>query len=172
MFDKLIDLIITFAKLFQFWRVLSPYQAGVRIRLGKYHSTLGPGWHWFAPFNIDSLIEDSVVTETIEIRPQSLTTKDGKQIVLSSVVTCHIEDVKTFLLDVEGRNAALKDATCGVISDFIMKRTWAELNDIQDIGNELAKAVRRKAKMYGVNVHTVQLADFTITRSFRLIDWK
>lgn len=172
MFDKLVDLLIEFIRLFQFWEVIEPYQAGVRLRLGKYRSTFNkPGLYWMIPFGVDRAMVESVVTETLHIRPQSLVTKDGKSIVVSSVITFHVEDVKTFLLEVEGRNAIIQDSAFGVISDFVMKHTWEELNAFPDVGNELAKAVRRKAKLYGANVHTVQLADFQICRSFRLIQW-
>lgn len=171
MFDKLVDLLIQFIKLFQFWEVLEPYQGGVRLRLGKFHTVLGPGLSWMIPLGVDKALTENVVTETLHIRPQSLTTRDGKQIVVSSIVTFHVDDIKVFLLEVEGRNDIIKDASCGVVSEFVMKHTWRELNDFADVGNELAKAVRRKAKAYGVNIHSVQLADFTETRSFRLIQW-
>ena len=169
MFDKLIDIILQFIKLFQFWTVIDAYAAGVRQRMGKFHAVLKPGFHWIAPFSIDKVIWDSVVTETLRVKPQSLTTKDGIPVTVSSVVTFHIDDVKIFLLDVEGRNAVIEDSTYGATSDFVMKRTWEELNAINDIGNELGKDVRRQAKRYGVAIDKVQLVDFARCRSLRLI---
>lgn len=169
MFDKLIDIILQFLRLFQFWVVVNAYAAGVRQRLGKFHAVLGPGFHWMLPFNVDRLIWDSVVTETLRVKPQSLTTKDGVAVTVSSVVTFRIEDIKIFLLDVEGRNAVIEDSTYGATSNFIMKRTWQELNEITDIGHELAKDVRRQAKRYGVAVDQVQVVDFARCRSLRLI---
>jgi regulator of protease activity HflC (stomatin/prohibitin superfamily) len=169
MFDKLIDLILQFIKLFQFWVVLNPYKGGVRLRLGKFHNVLTPGFHWMLPFNIDAPLWDNVVTETMRTKPQSLTTKDGVAVVISSVVTFRIEDVKTFLLDVEGRNAVVEDSAYGATSAFIMKKTWDELCAMEDIGNELAKVVRRQAKKYGAEIISVQLVDFARCRSLRLI---
>jgi regulator of protease activity HflC (stomatin/prohibitin superfamily) len=169
MFDKLIDLIIQFIKLFQFWTVLAQYKGGIRLRLGKFNKVLKPGFHWMLPFNIDTAIWDNVVIETMRLKPQSLTTKDGKSIVVSSVVTFDIEDVVKFMLEVEGRNAIIEDSGYGATSSFIMEHTWDELNAMKDIGYELAKVVRRQAKKYGANVITVQLVDFTLCRSIRLM---
>lgn len=169
MFDKLIDVILQFIKLFQFWTVVRPYCYGVRVRLGKFHATLGPGFHWMIPFNVDVLYWDSVVTETMRTKPQSLTTKDGKEVVISSVVTFRIRDIKTFLLDVENRNAVVEDSAYGATSAFVMKKTYTELEAMEDIGHELAKVVRNQAKKYGAEIISVQLVDFASCRSLRLI---
>lgn len=169
MFDKLIDKIIEFIGLFQFWIVLEPYQGGVRIRLGKWIKVLTPGPHLILPFGIDNCIYENVVVETMRLKPQSLTTKDGKSVVVSSVVTFTIEDVLKFLLEVEGRNAIIEDSGYGATSNFILHKTWQELNAMDDIGNELAKVIRRQCKLYGVKVSTVQVVDFTQCRSIRLM---
>ncbi len=170
MFDKLIDLIVQFIKLFQFWAVVPTYQLGVRLRLGKFHAVLEPGAHLMFPFHIDMVYRDNVVVETMRVKPQSLTTKDGIGIVISSVVTFSIADIKVFLLEVEGRNNVVEDSSYGATSDFVMRHTWAELTAYQDIGNELSKVVRVQAKRYGVKIINVQLADFTRCRSLRLIN--
>ena len=169
MFDRLIDFIVQFATIFQFCMVIAPYQRGVRLRLGKFNKVLSPGLHFFFPFWIDEILTENVVTETRRIKPQSLTTKDGKAVVLSGVVTFEIEDVRVFLLEVEGRNNVVEDASYGAISDFIMKRDWADIVAMESIGNEITKAVRRQAKKYGVNILNLQLADFTLCPSVRLL---
>lgn len=169
MFDKLIDLIIQFIKLFQFWTVIQPWQAGLRLRMGKFNKVLTPGPHWMLPFNIDAIQSDAVVIETMRLKPQSLTTKDGKSIVISSVVTFDIEDIRKFVLEVEGRNTIIEDSGYGATSTFVREHTWEELSAMKDIGNELGKVVRRLCKRYGVNVITVQLVDFTQCRSIRLM---
>jgi regulator of protease activity HflC (stomatin/prohibitin superfamily) len=169
-FDRLIDLLIQFIKLFQFWCVVNEYRRGVRLRLGKFHAVLNPGFHWMLPLNIDSAIWDNVVVETMRVKPQSLTTKDDVPVTVSSVVTFEIDDIKVFLLEVEGKNNVVEDSTYGATSAFIMKRTWQELVDMDDIGNELSKMVRRQAKRYGVNIISVQVSDLAKCRALRLIN--
>jgi regulator of protease activity HflC (stomatin/prohibitin superfamily) len=168
MFDRLIDFIIQFARIFQFATVVEAYQRGVKLRLGKYVKDVGPGIHFYIPFWIEKILTEDVVTETRRIKPQSLTTKDDRSVVLSAVITFSISDVKVFLLEVEGRNNVVEDASTGAISEFIMKRTWGELVAL-NISNELSKIVRQQAKKYGVNIINVQLADFTVCPSLRLL---
>ncbi len=169
LFDRLIDLVIQFMRLFQFWSVMAPYRGGVRLRLGKFHSLLKVGFNWMLPFNIDVALWDNVVTETMRVKPQSLITKDGIGIVISSVVTFLIDDIKVFLLEVEGKNNVVEDSAYGATSDYVMKHTWGELIALDNLGNELSKAVRKQAKVYGVRIIAVQVADFARCPSFRII---
>ena len=169
MFDKLVDLIVQFIHLFFFTFITMSYQRGVVLRWGKLQRVVGPGRHWIWPFNIEHYMFVNVVPETMTVGPQSLTTKDNKSVVLSTVVTFQIEDVQKFLLDVEGGHQVIEDSTYGMVADFVMKRTWAELCALESLGNELSKAVRRRAKTYGVDILAVQPCDFTASRSIRLI---
>lgn len=169
MIDKLVEFILSIIRIFYICLLVHPYQAGIILRLGKFHRVIGPGLRFHFPFHVEESLVESVVRETMVIKPQSLTTKDNKAVVVSSVVTFEISDIKDFLLCIEGRNAFLQDSTYGSTSEFVMKHTWAELMALQDIGVELAKVVRRNAKKYGVNIISVQLVDFIQCKSLRLI---
>ena len=120
------------------------------------------------PFRVEECLSTNVVPETMLVDPQSLTTKDGVSLVISTVVTFAIDDVKVFLLEIEGAGQVIEDATYGIVAHMIMERTWAELAEI-DLANELSKTVRRAAKRYGVQIVQVQIADFTRSRSLRLV---
>ena len=49
MFNKLIDLLITFIGLFQCWTYVPPYERGVILRRGLLNRVIGPGWQWLWP---------------------------------------------------------------------------------------------------------------------------
>jgi regulator of protease activity HflC (stomatin/prohibitin superfamily) len=168
MLDRLVDLIVASLRLFLFFTVVPTYSRGVVLRFGRFNRIADPGFHWMWPFNIEELIATNVVPETMNVGPQSLTTKDGVSVVIGTVVTFGIEDVKRFLLEIEGANQVVEDSTYGAVSKLVMEKTWAQLGEI-DLPNELTKAVRRQAKRYGVDVVQVQISDFTRSRSFRLM---
>jgi len=169
MFDKLIDVLVQFVHLFFVGFVTHSYQRGVVLRWGRLHREVGPGFHWKWPLMVESHLLVNVVPETMTVGPQSLTTKDDKSVVVSTVVTFAIEDARKFLLDVEGGHQVIEDSTYGMVSEFVMAHTWEELRAIKSLSNELAKDVRRRAKTYGVAIVGVQLVDFTASRSIRLI---
>ena len=168
MFDKLIDLLVQFIHLFKPWTVVNCYERTVILRLGKFRGIAGPGFHWMIPFGVEHSLSVNVVPETMIVGPQSLTTKCGASVVISSVVTFQIEDVCKFLLEVEGAHQVIEDSAIGIVSRFIMERSWLQLQEM-DIGNELTKAIRRQAKRYGVEIIAVQVSDFTRSRSIRLL---
>ena len=168
MFDKLIDLIKQFGRFFVFWYVMDPYEGGVILRMGKYHRMSKVGWNWLLPFIIERQLGCNIATHTLVVGPQSLMTKDGKQIVITTVITCTVEDPKEFILEINGGMTALDDAATGVVSRLIMEHTLEEILAM-DISNELTKDVRRFAKPWGVGISRVQLSDFTVMRSIRLL---
>ena len=71
MIERLIDIIVGV------WDELVPvvvvdaYEAGVILRLGKYHKDLKPGLNFKVPF-IDSPIGTVVVTTTLHLDPQTI----------------------------------------------------------------------------------------------------
>jgi len=168
MFDRLIDLIVQFINLFRFFCVIRDFEGGCILRLGKFHRMARRGWNWMIPFDIEECFFTTIVPETMIIGPQSLVTKDGKQVIASTVVTFKVIDPKTFLLEISGALQTMEDASYGAIATTIMTRTWQELCEM-DISNEAAKAIRKQAKRYGVEVIQAQIADLTLSRSIRLI---
>jgi regulator of protease activity HflC (stomatin/prohibitin superfamily) len=168
MLDKLIDLLKTFGRFFQFWVVYDPWESGVILRLGEFQRMAKPGFNWIFPFMIEWGTSTNVMVHTLVIGPQSLMTKDGKQVVITTVITATIEDVKEFIFKINGGMSALDDAAPGVVSKLIMNKTLEELREM-DIANELTKDIRRFAKPWGVGVTRVQLSDFTVMRSIRLL---
>lgn len=169
MFDKLIQLILDSLKLFMFFSVLRDFEGGVILRLGKYHRDAKRGWNWMWPFNIEELFYCTIATQTKVIGPQSLTTKDDVCVVVSAVITFSVEDIKKFLLGVSHGHAALEDSSYGVIGDLVVASDWKSLLEQKDIAGKLETAVRRRAKKYGVNIEQLALADFTKSRSIRLM---
>lgn len=168
MFDKLVDLLVSSLRLFQCFTVIPAYGGGVILRLGVFHRMAGPGFHWLWPFRIEDALSTNVVPETMIVGPQSLTTKDGVPLVISTIVTFSVDDVKKYLLEIEGASHVIEDAAYGIVAQLIMEHTWHELISM-NMPNELSKDTRRQAKRYGVYVLQVQIADFTRSRSIRLI---
>lgn len=168
MFDKIIDLLKQFGRFFQFWVIFDPWEGGVILRLGKFHRMSQPGLNWIWPFMIEFGASADTATHTLMVGPQSLMTKDGKQIVITTVITCVVDDPKPFIIEIKGGVQALDDAATGVVSKLIMSHTLEELLKI-DMANELSKDVRRFAKPWGVGIKQVQISDFTTMRSLRLL---
>jgi len=168
MFDKLIDVLTNF------WSYLMPaviipnYEQAVLLRNGKFKKVLDPGFHVKLPI-FDEVISQHVVVTTLSLAPQSLYTKDQKNIVVKGVVKYKIADVKVFLLEVFDAQDALADMTQSIIKNIIISTPMAECLD-PEIDNMLTKKARVEAKKWGVEIQQVTLTDIAPIRSFRLIN--
>lgn len=167
MLDRLIDLILDSLSLFKFWEVIEPYEQAVVTRLGLYHRTLEPGFHWVIPFAIERAIGDSVVPVTHALNPQSLTTADGRSVVVRAVITRSIVDIQKALLECEGVENVLVDSAVGAVADAVRAHGWDDLSS-KEFAAALTAEVRDRARPWGVKIHRVQLADISASRSLRL----
>lgn len=168
MFDKLIELIRQFGRAFLFWYIVDPYESGVILRLGEYNRMTKVGWNWIWPFYIERAITANVATHTLTVGPQSLKTKDGHQLVISTVITCVVDDAKKFILEINGGVAALDDAAPGAVSELVMSSTLEELEKMR-LNLKLTNAIEKLASPWGISVKRVQIVDFSTMRSVRLL---
>ncbi len=178
MLDKVVDLLLNFLQIFQFWVVLDEYEEGVVLTLGRPRKhrffglwgscEIGPGFHWKWPLCVDNVMYANVVPTTTKLGTQSLTTKDGVGIVVSGVVTWQIKNTKRMLLEVNEPIEALCDCSYSAIAKCIEHSTWEEIC-LDEFSDKLTRAVRSKALFWGIKVSDVTLADKVRTPSIRLI---
>lgn len=167
MFEKLIDVIL------QGWGMLKPgfivlaYEGGVVLRLGKFHRSVDPGFHFKWPL-IETEITTFTAITTLDLRPQTITTLDNKSVVVSAVVKYQIRDAKPFLLDIWDSVDVLKDVTMGAIKQTIARLPYAGLND-PAVEAAVLEVVRKEVNQFGFKIHRVTFTDLGQIRSFRLI---
>lgn len=167
MFDRVIEFLSKWFDLLLPFTVLDPYERGVVLRLGEFHRKIDAGFHWIAPFNIETVLTDSVVPRTVNLSAQSLTTCDGVGVVVSAVVTASISNIRVALLEVEGVDDALRDSCLGVIGHLIASNTWDAIQRA-DFVVALTSACAEQALDYGIKIKRVQLSDVARMRAIRL----
>lgn len=168
MLDRLIDLIIELLKSALPFVVIREYQRGVLLRFGKYRRDMDPGFHWIIPF-ADHVEEVVTVWTTITLPVQSVSTSDGRVVVVKGMVKYRVSDPKTYTLDTYDARDALSDTSCGIIFDAIHGRTLAECNS-QDIIGEVNAKTKKESKKWGITVGCVTLTDFGDVKSLRLFN--
>ena len=94
MFDKLVDVLLQFINLFKLWVIITDWEMGIIMRLGKFNRMAPPGFHWRLPFGIENTYYSNTNMMTRIVGPQSLTTRDDVSVIISVVITEQIEDVK------------------------------------------------------------------------------
>lgn len=168
MFDKLIDWLISIWGQFVPYTIVNQQNKGLRLRFGKYHEVIDPGIHFKIPF-FDEIFDQHVLWTTYSMPAQSLTTKDGKDIVVKGIIKYRIIDFKTYTLEVYDATDAISDMTQGIIFDIIKEKTWDELQN-SDLKPIITRKVRNEAKRWGIEVETVTLSDLAKIKSIRLLN--
>lgn len=168
MIDKLIEFLTSMLdKVLPFW-IVKQWQMGIRLRGGKYISTLGPGFYLKWPF-MDEIYVTHVVTTTLPTPAQSLTTKDGKQVVTKGVVKYKISNVKLYLLSIYDSKDALSDTSQGIIKEQITQREWKDCAD-NELDNKISSKIRLEVKKWGIEVEKYTTTSIGIISSIRLFN--
>jgi membrane protease subunit HflK len=165
--DKVLEFLVQW-----FWNivpffVVKQWEEGIVLRLGKYHRTIGPGFHLKWPVGIEEEYTENVNTVTKNIAVQSLTTQDGVRVNIGMVVTANIEDIKASFLNVEGAEDAILDVVYGGVGTMVKTETWEQLMD-PEWENRITIKCRRAAKKYGWYIQQIQVSDVVRGNSLRL----
>ncbi len=164
MFDKLVALIERFGYQLMPFFIIEEWNAGVHLRYGKYLNTLNSGIHFKIPF-FDSIMETPVITQSVNLPSQTLTTLDEQSIVLKSIIRYRVNDVGTYLLGVMHANDVLIDTTQGMIRDVVEITTW---EDLVDVNETITNKVKDYVVKWGIEVEAVTITDLGLVKSFRI----
>jgi regulator of protease activity HflC (stomatin/prohibitin superfamily) len=165
MFDKLIDLVVTFIHDILPFKIVDQWEAGVHLKTGRFHRVVSPGLNWKIPF-FDKIWVTPIITQTVNLTPQTLTTLDERSVVLTSIVRYHIVNVHSFLLTVMHANDVLVDTTQGIIRDIVETTNW---EDLVDLTNIVTPEVNNEVAKWGIVVEAVKFPDLGEIKTYRII---
>lgn len=156
------------------FEVINHYDRGVRLRFGRAvlenekPKILEPGLHWKIPF-VDQINSIMVKVSTMDLPTQLVTTKDGKAVLVGSVLKYDVTDVGTLLLEVDSPKAAVEDMAQGILKQAVLDRTWEECNTV-DLEKDVTIKVRREAKKWGIDVKSFTLTNLMLIEPRILIN--
>lgn len=165
MFDKIISLIQQFFHVLVPFYTIDEWEGAIVLRFGQYNRTVGPGLYMKIPI-IETVWKHTVIIQSIDIPPQSLTTADGKNVVVKGIIRFSIFDIKIFLTTITEPKDVLMDTTGGIIRDIVEQTEW---NRLINIDKKLTHEVSGFVKKWGIKVDKVTLTDLQIANSIRII---
>ncbi|MCK4829374.1 hypothetical protein KA005_77335 [bacterium] len=165
MFERLADFFVLSWEYITPFYIINTYEAGVVLRLGKYHRTVGAGLRWKWPL-IEAVLSTNTAVTTMELRAQTLTTLDGKSIVISSIVKYRITDVKPYMLEIWDSVDVISDTTLGAIKEVVTATDYKNLTGVE---KKVLRKVKKQVADFGVEVLNIVFADQGAIRSIRLI---
>ncbi|MHC4225591.1 MAG: SPFH domain-containing protein [Planctomycetota bacterium] len=159
-FQWINDLARWFARLVPRWKVITESQGGVAFVRG-WARIIKPGIFWWWPAWTEIHVQE-VVRQTLNLPPQSMMTRDRKDMAVSGIVVYEIADPLTAFVKVHDLDAAIQDMALASIKSVLWGRT---LNEIYDHAGELDQLLcaecRAKLSGWGVKIHSIFLSDLS-----------
>ena len=97
-FGLIILVAMVIVVLFAVIRQVEQYETAVRLRLGKYHDMLNPGWNFVIPF-LDQAIMVDLRTQVLDVPRQEVITKDNSPTMVDAVIYFRVADGKRAILE-------------------------------------------------------------------------
>ena len=134
------------------------YERGVIYRFGKYHRIAEPGWRFVIPI-IENFVKYDLRTETIDIPPQEVITKDAVKLKIDAIIYLRVDDpVKAELYVEEDYRKAIEEHVKGRIRNLVGSMNIDELYaKIDHVNNQLREDVQKLAIEWGVMIVNVEL---------------
>jgi regulator of protease activity HflC (stomatin/prohibitin superfamily) len=148
-------------------RIANQYARAVVFRLGRYHSTRGPGLYWIIPFvewqyTIDLRINTTAVEE------QETITKDNVPIKVNAVVWYRIVDPKQAKLEVKNIDNAVIQVALTTLRTGIGQHSLDEvLKEQEAVSTAIQLKIDAVTEPWGVKVERVEMKNVEIPQSMQ-----
>jgi regulator of protease activity HflC (stomatin/prohibitin superfamily) len=149
-------------------RMVPNRSAYIVERLGRYHETLGPGFHMLIPFLDRVAYIQDLKEESIEVPPQDCFTKDNVKVEVDGILYLSVVSPENASYGVtDYRFAAIQLAqttTRSVIGTLDLDRTFEER---EAINSRVLAALGEVSEAWGIRVHRYEVKNIVPPPSVR-----
>lgn len=149
------------------WYV-EPDESGIRVTLGKYVKVCKPGWYIWWPI-LQTIRKIIIVCQLVDLKNQSLRTKDGVSIIISGGIQYTVKDVEKTLLDVHDYDKGIQVKALDIIAKYVKERTLEQCQDFASLKDEVKRGLAESVKRWGIRMEDVMITDLVEGRSLRVM---
>jgi regulator of protease activity HflC (stomatin/prohibitin superfamily) len=148
-------------------RIDREYKRGVIFRLGRYHSTKGPGVYLVLPV-LDQKAEIDIRTKTVDIPPQETVTADSVTIKVNAVLFYRIINPSKAINKVENYNVAVSQSAMTALRNVVGQNILDDVLQNRDkINFKVQEIVDEITEPWGVEIERVEMKDVEIPQSMQ-----
>jgi regulator of protease activity HflC (stomatin/prohibitin superfamily) len=138
-------------------RIVSQFEKGLVLRLGKYHATANSGLNFLAPL-IDELIKVDMREQVINVEPQKVITRDNVTVTVDAVIYYRVVDPVRAVFEVQNFALAATTLAQTNLRNLIGDKSLDETLIARDMINTNLRAVLDEAtNTWGVKVTRVEV---------------
>lgn len=151
--------------IFRWWVCVMPWEAGLRVRAGRWVKVLRRGIHLRVPF-IDSVYKQTTRLRVASMPMQTLTTKDGKTVSVTAAVGYSIKDIRVLYEKLHQPETTIANIAMSGLASFV--NTHA-LDECTPAKIEAATLELLKLEEYGLGEGYVKVVSYAVARTMRLL---
>ena len=153
----LIFLFITLVALARSARVVSQYEKGLVMRLGRYRATVGSGLTFLVPV-IEDMLKVDMRERVINVEPQKVITKDNVSVTVDAVIYYRISDPVKATFEVQNFGYAATTLAQTNLRNLIGEKSLDETLTARDVINaNLRNVLDEATNTWGVKVTRVEV---------------
>ncbi len=143
-------------------RQINEYQRGVKFTLGKYTSTLEPGWRLVFPI-IQSMRKVDIRVLAVDVPDQEAITADNIPAKINAVIYYRVKDAAKATINVANYYHAVSQLAQTTMRNVVGEMELDELNAKRDVASKKIKdIVDQLTDPWGISVENVELKDIIL----------
>ncbi|MDP3969023.1 MAG: slipin family protein [Nocardioides sp.] len=148
-------------------KVLPEYERGVILRLGRIQPLKGPGLIIIIPI-IDQLIRVNLRTQTYDIPPQDIITRDNVTVHVNAVVYFNVIEAVRSVLSIDDYRFGTQEVAQTTLRGILGQTTLDDLLTKRDeVNQKLQQVIDGVTDPWGVKVTLVEVKDVILPENMR-----
>ena len=150
-------------------RQIDEYERGVKLRFGKFHEIMQPGWNLVLPI-IETMKKVDIRTKTVDVPEQDAITKDNVTVRINAVLYYKVFDASKVILAVENYAFAVSQLAQTTMRNAVGSVSLDELLAERDkISTEICKIIDEATDPWGIKVENVELKDIKLPEEMQRV---
>jgi len=148
-------------------RVAAQWERGIVLRLGRYHTTRGPGIMYIVPF-IDYVRFVDTRVLALNIPSQKVITKDNVPAQIDGVLFFKVTDPEGAVIRIQDYEFAIAQYAQAALRDVVGGLTLDELlSERHQIQAQIGSVVEERIKEWGMHVDSIRLLDIEMPEDLK-----
>lgn len=162
-----IAIVVVVALLWAAIHILPEYERGVVLRLGRIQPLKGPGLIAIIPL-VDQLIRVNLRTQTYDIPPQDIITKDNVTVHVNAVVYFNVVEATKSVLSIDDYRFGTQQVAQTTLRSVLGQTTLDDILTKRDeVNTSLQQIIDSVTDPWGVKVTLVEVKDVILPESMR-----
>jgi regulator of protease activity HflC (stomatin/prohibitin superfamily) len=146
---------------------VNEYQRGVKFTLGKYTTTVDPGWRFIIPI-FQSLTKVDMRVKTVDVPLQESITRDNISVKINAVIYYKVAVAEKAILEVENFRYAVSQLAQTTMRNIVGEVSLDDLlTERNTISDKIKKIVDEASDPWGIKVINVDLKDIIIPEDMK-----